>query len=141
MAQSIVFYEKPGCLGNLAQQKLLLGYGFDLLVRNLLETSWDAETLRSFFTQKNIREWFNTSAPSISSGTIRLSGIDEKTALQMMIREPILIRRPLLQYGDCRQAGFEAGDVFDALGLTPDGVQDLDGCQMPAAFESCGEVP
>ena len=41
----ILFYEKPGCTGNLRQKRLLVDAGHTVLARNLLTEPWTAERL------------------------------------------------------------------------------------------------
>jgi hypothetical protein len=53
----IVFFEKPGCIGNARQKKLLASLGHRLRVKDLLRTPWNAEELRSYFGQLPVPEW------------------------------------------------------------------------------------
>jgi nitrogenase-associated protein len=129
MAQ-VIFYEKPGCVGNARQKALLIASGHDLDVRNLLAEPWTAETLRPFFGAKPIPQWFNASAPKIKAGAIDLAALDENAALGLMIAEPILIRRPLIQSGDRREAGFDQAAIDAWLGLRQGGAPVFDGCAM-----------
>lgn len=129
MAQ-VIFYEKPGCVGNARQKALLIASGHQLDVRNLLAEPWTAETLRPFFGAKPIPQWFNASAPKIKAGAIDLAALDEDAALALMIAEPILIRRPLIQSGDRREAGFDQAAIDAWLGLRQGGAKVFDGCAM-----------
>jgi len=116
---TIVFYEKPGCANNARQKRLLLEAGHELTVRNLLETQWTAEELRAFFSERPVSEWFNRAAPRVKSGEIVPDVLDEPTALTLMLEDPLLIRRPLLQVGECREAGFVVQRIHDWIGLAP----------------------
>lgn len=129
MAQ-VIFYEKPGCVGNARQKALLIASGHEIDVRNLLAEPWTRETLRPFFGDKPIPQWFNASAPKIKAGGIDLAALDENAALALMIAEPILIRRPLIQSGDRREAGFDQAAIDSWLGLRRGGAPVLDGCAM-----------
>ena len=135
----IVFYEKPGCIGNRQQQAMLRELGHRLEVRDLLSESWSAACLRAFFGNAPVPEWFNDSAPDIKSGVIDIHALDGDQALELMLGEPLLIRRPLLQFGDIRQAGVTAGPVLDVLGIYPDAGADLQTCPVAAADPSCGQ--
>ncbi len=44
--KTLIFYEKPGCIGNARQKALLEQEGFALDVRSLLATPWTPDTLR-----------------------------------------------------------------------------------------------
>ena len=59
----LVFYEKPGCIGNKQQKAILRRLGVSLEVRDILSENWTAESLRSFFGNKAVPAWFNESAP------------------------------------------------------------------------------
>ena len=130
---TIHFYEKPGCVGNAQQKKLLRSLGHALEVYDLLSTPWTAESLRPFFGDKPVAAWFNTSAPKVKNGEINIHILNEAQALQMMLAEPLLISRPLMQVDEHQQSGFLTGAVFDALDivLNPQNpAENLDGCPM-----------
>ena len=134
----LVFYEKPGCLGNRQQQALLLSLGHRLELRDLLHEHWTAQRLRSFSGERPVAEWFNLSAPRIKSGELAIRELDEAQALSLMLEEPLLVCRPLLELGELRQAGFVPGPVLDALGVTLAPGEDLQSCPMDASEPQCG---
>jgi nitrogenase-associated protein len=114
---TIIFYEKPGCKNNTKQKALLKAAGHIVDDRNLLTTTWTVETLGSFFGDLPVTEWFNVSAPRIKSGEILPTQLDRSTALNLMISDPLLIRRPLLQIGDRREIGFDKQKIAAWIGL------------------------
>lgn len=114
----VIFYEKPGCGGNARQKALLKASGHELEVRDLLSEAWTPETLRLFFGTRPISSWFNPSAPRIKSGEINPDMIGASKALAMMIEDPLLIRRPLIQVGTRRETGFEQDQVDIWIGLS-----------------------
>ncbi|MGO3927725.1 ArsC/Spx/MgsR family protein [Rhodopseudomonas pseudopalustris] len=126
----VVFYEKPGCVGNARQKALLIASGHELEVRNLLSETWTPETLRPFFGSKPIPEWFNASSPKVKAGAIDLAALTENSALAMMIEDPLLIRRPLMQAGDRRESGFDQTLVDAWIGLRPTEAPITDRCAM-----------
>jgi len=105
---SVIFYEKPGCTGNARQKALLREAGHELEVRNLLVHPWTAGALRSFFGGRPVAAWFNLSAPRIKSGEVSPQALDEATALALMLADPLLIRRPLIECDGRRECGFDA---------------------------------
>jgi nitrogenase-associated protein len=133
----LVFYEKPGCVGNAMQQSLLRGQGVRFEVRDLLSQAWSVERLRSYFHGLPVADWFNASAPRVKSGEIAIHALDETAALAMMIQDPILIRRPLLELGELKQSGFVPGPVIDALGIDLDASGNLQDCPMDARSQVC----
>ncbi|MBP0019178.1 MAG: hypothetical protein J7647_16710 [Cyanobacteria bacterium SBLK] len=126
---NIIFYEKPGCINNTKQKALLAAAGHQVEAKSLLTEPWSCDRLRSFFGNRPISEWFNPSAPRIKSGEVVPSQLDETTALALMIEDPLLIRRPLLEVGETREMGFDRDRIQAWLGLTPpDRKEDLENC-------------
>jgi len=113
----VVFWEKPGCQGNEKQKDILIASGHVLEVRNLLTEPWTIETLQLFFGSQPVTEWFNPSNPRIKSGEIVPARVAPQRALTMMVEEPLLIVRPLMQVGEQRLAGFEVQQVHNWIGL------------------------
>jgi nitrogenase-associated protein len=123
----LVFYEKPGCIGNARQKQLLVGLGHRLEVRDLLRTRWSAEELAGYFDGMPVHEWFNPSAPRVRDGLIDIHALDADAALALLLAEPLLIRRPLIDAPQGRCAGFVPGPVLAALGV-PAAAEKLDNC-------------
>lgn len=113
----VIFYEKPGCVGNARQKALLRASGLEVDARNLLTESWSTSGLRPYFGAKPVREWFDASSPRVKSGEIDPETITPQQALVMMIVDPLLIRRPLMRVGDHCEAGFDAEAVNAWIGL------------------------
>ena len=113
----IVFYEKPGCSNNTRQKALLQASGHILDVRDLLATPWTVETLRPFFGDKPVADWFNRAAPKVKEGVVVPERFDEASALAAMLAEPLLIRRPLMECGGQYQVGFDVATVTAWVGL------------------------
>ncbi len=134
----IVFYEKPGCINNTRQKALLEAAGHELDVRNLLSTAWSAENLVEFFQGLAVPQWFNYSAPQIKSGEVRPETLSEKSALQQMCADPLLIRRPLMSCAGQRRAGFDPQTIDAWLGMATAILgQDLESCARQAQHEAC----
>jgi len=132
----LVFWEKPGCKGNLRQKEILIASGHELEVKNLLTEVWTAEKLLLFFGARAVEEWFNPSNPLIKSGEIVPAEVSPKDALQMMISEPLLIVRPLMQTGDERLAGFEVQEVHNWIGLKLETIGERDPKNCPCVVSS-----
>ena len=132
-ASDVLFWEKPGCVGNSQQKLFLISQGCGMQVRDLLKTSWTMEVLTEFFGSKPVAEWFNLSAPMIKSCVLDIHELTAPEALELMVAQPLLIRRPLMQYGELKQSGFESGPVLDSLGITLPMDNDLQSCPMTDA--------
>ena len=137
----IIFWEKPGCAGNARQKALLLASGHTLEVRNLLAEPWEAEQLRSFFPGRPVAEWFNRSSPRIKSGELIPEALNENQALALMLADPLLIRRPLMEADGRREAGFEPERVSAWIGLKETCVPVTDICVRETALARGEFVP
>jgi len=115
---TVIFWEKPGCSGNSRQKEILIASGHELEVRDLLREPWSTQSLAAFFGERPVTEWFNPSNPRIKSGELDPSSLDAATALAMMVAEPLLIVRPLMQVGQERLAGFDVPQVHAWIGLS-----------------------
>lgn len=115
MVKLVVFYEKPFCAANAKQKQILRQSGCTLIERNLLEHGLDKETLRSFMGENRVEEWFNPAAPAIKNGEITPSELDETEAMELLLSNPILIRRPLMIIGTEKLCGFDADKVSEVL--------------------------
>lgn len=114
---TVIFYEKPGCKNNTKQKALLQAAGHTVEAHNLLTTAWTIETLRPFFGDLPVVEWFNYTAPRIKSGEIIPAKLNTEKALNLMINDPLLIRRPLMQVGERREVGFEQDKIASWISL------------------------
>ena len=104
---TILFYEKPGCRNNTRQKAMLELSGHAVQSVNLLEYPWSKEELEEYLGEKAVEECFNPAAPAIKSGEINPLVYTKEEAVLMMIEDPILIKRPLLQIGEHRIQGFD----------------------------------
>lgn len=133
----IVFYEKPGCANNTRQKVLLAAAGHTVWAKNLLVEPWTAERLLTFFDDMPVSEWFNRAAPKVKSGEIVPEQLNAYTAMAMILAEPLLIRRPLIEADGRREVGFDK-EVIDAwlgLSVTLDG--DLERCAKQNQAKPC----
>ena len=138
----ILFYEKPGCGGNARQRAALEAAGHTLERRDLLGTAWTRESLLAFLAPLPVADWFNRSAPRIKSGELQPEGLGAEEALALLLAQPLLIRRPLMQRADdgSRQVGFDHATVDAWVGLaSPAPAVPLDQCV--GAHHSCHTQP
>jgi nitrogenase-associated protein len=135
---TVVFYEKPGCASNTRQKVLLAASGHTVLARSLLTEKWNAQRLRAFFGALPVAEWCNPSAPRIKSGEVRPAALDEAAALDLMLADPLLIRRPLMDVdGQCR-SGFDPEAVDRWIGLAGKLPRaNLEACNKGEAAAAC----
>ncbi len=138
----VIFYSKPGCQGGTKQKVLLTAAGHEVIPYNLLTEPWTVERLRSFFGDRPVSEWFNRSSPKVKSGEVVPEKIDAETALLLMLKEPLLIRRPLLEIGDRREVGFDVEKIDAWIGLKPvdESLQEISENLMKQDLQSCSHA-
>lgn len=116
----IVFFEKPGCINNTKQKAWMRLAGHQVEEHNILTHCWDPDQLKKFFHGKKISDCFNTTAPVIKSGELDYHSVSEDDALVMMIKNPILIKRPLLIVEGQYLQGFDKDYLNSLIGLGPE---------------------
>jgi nitrogenase-associated protein len=136
---TLIFYEKPGCATNARQKRLLRDAGHEVIARDMLCEPWTAQRLQDFFAGLPVADWFNHAAPQLKSGEIDPARIDADAALDMMLGNPLLIRRPLIEANGWHMAGFDTVQIEQRLGLAADGdaPPDLENCSRPEAATPC----
>lgn len=133
---TILFYQKPGCGTNARQIRALEAAGHQVIAKSLLTEPWTAERLLAFFGATPVTSWFNPAAPRIKSGEVKPAEIDAADAIALMLDDPLLIRRPLIDVDGARCAGFDREPVPYLLGGER---SDLEGCTRPEAMPHCAE--
>jgi nitrogenase-associated protein len=147
----VTFYEKPGCQGNLRQKLLLAAAGHIVRARNLKAETWSADRLLAFIGNLEIGEWFNRNAPALKSGDIVPENLGFEEALRLLLDNPLLIRRPLMEVeieverGTRieRRVGFDYAAVDGWIGLNNVALPQGDGeaCTHGAeGHDSCGRA-
>jgi nitrogenase-associated protein len=143
---TVLFYEKPGCINNTKQKVLLAAAGHTVQAKNLLTEKWTAARLRAFFGDLPVVEWFNHTAPRVRDGEIWPYKLSGEQAIALMLKEPLLIRRPLMEVDDQRRVGFDQDAVDRWIGLSSKAKdrEDLETCPRQTGklhAASCSESP
>ncbi|GLI24984.1 hypothetical protein GGQ86_004489 [Xanthobacter flavus] len=133
----VTFWEKPGCGTNARQKLALANAGHTLDVRSLLTEPWTAERLKDFFGATPVASWFNPAAPKVKSGEVKTEAVEAEAAIALMLAEPLLIRRPLVEVEGARCAGFDREPVTSLLGPAAPGARPLEGCSHPGEAHPC----
>ena len=137
----VLFYEKPGCINNSKQKMLLAAAGHTVQAKSLLTEKWTAERLRAFFGDLPVAQWFNLSSPRIYGGEVSPEALDEQEALRLMLADPLLIRRPLMEVDSQRRVGFDPEAVERWIGLSSrTGGEDLETCPRKRT-QACAPAP
>ncbi len=135
----MLFYEKPGCINNKRQKQLLREAGHEVMAKNLLTEHWEISHLLLFFKGHPVADWFNRSAPAVKSGELVPEHLDARQALELMLQNPLLIRRPLMQVGEHYHLGFDLASVQNWAGLGPS--LQVSEQSLAADLETCPRLP
>jgi len=111
----VTFYEKPGCSTNDKQKKSLMEAGCMIIERNLLENGMSKDELYEFLQELPIPQWFNPNAPKIKNRELDTEVMFENEILELFIKEPILINRPLLIINGKKMCGFNQEKIESLL--------------------------
>ena len=142
----IVFWEKPGCMGNARQRALLATGGHEIEARSLPDHKWTREELSPFFDGLAVEDWFNRGARRVKEGEVIPEGLDEEGAYRILLADPILVKRPLLEIAGEKKLGFDLDWIESKLGPLPssDRVnrvrgEDLTCCPGEKTGVKCGD--
>lgn len=93
-------------MGNAKQKKLLDLYNISYMTKNILTHPWDKELLGSFFEGVSKESIYNPFAPQIKNKEIDPKELSKDQLIELMLKDPILIKRPLLIVGKEKICGF-----------------------------------
>ena len=132
----ITYYTKLGCMTSAKQIDLLRQSGHEVEVHDLLAHSWQSEELLAYFGDLPVKLWFNPNSPRVKSGEIDPSAYNNSTtALELLLADHLLIRRPLMASGDTLMCGFDPAVVHAWIGLSsPD-----DALARSTEFQTCSQ--
>ena len=141
----ILFYEKPGCINNTKQKKLLQSAGHNVVAVDLLSHNWTEQALLEFFEALEVEAWFNPNAPDVYNGVVKPKTYTRATALAAMMRNPLLIKRPLIDVNGKKFVGFDHPEINALLPSeatsTPETKvllrENLTDCPKKSANETC----
>lgn len=134
---NFIFYEKTGCSGNAKQKELLQNHNIFFTVKSLLDTKWTFENLSEFFKGLEVIDMFNPFAPQIRNEEINILTIKKDEAIKLMIKEPILIKRPLLDINGVKLCGFNIVQINKLLNVNISTDKKINTC---SSSDSCISV-
>ena len=112
---NFLFFEKSGCGGNARQKELLKKHNITFEVRDLLNTKWSYEDLVGYFDGLEVADMFNSFAPQVRDREIDITKLSKDEAINLMIKNPILIKRPLMQINGAKICGFDIDKINQLL--------------------------
>lgn len=107
-----------------------------MIEKDLLRTRWSKDELMMFFSALPVHEWFNSSAPQVKSGEVNPATCSVEQAVQLMLAEPLLIRRPLMRVDTEVMVGFDQEAVDKWIGLRSKTANDVETCPRRSATDS-----
>ena len=129
----IIYYTKLGCITSTKQVELLRQSGHEVDVRDLLAQPWQPGELLAYFGDLPVKLWFNPHSPRVKSSEIEPSAYDRTAALELLLADHLLIRRPLMASNGTLRCGFDPASVHAWVGLSA-----LDDAMARGAeFQSC----
>lgn len=134
---TVIFYEKPGCINNSKQKKLLREAGHEVDARNLLTESWSKESLIPYLDRAACENWINRSHPDLKSGALKLRITQPDAIIDALCNDPLLIRRPLMQIADNYYQGFDAEMLNRVIGLQQLPQEDIEACPRTHSQQAC----
>lgn len=133
----ITFFKKPGCINGEKQKDILRAAGHRLRCIDILSYSWSCENMLVFVAGKAPVEMMNHSAPAIKKREIIPERLSFAEAVEMMVADPLLIKRPLVEVDGLNIQGFMDPRLAPYLGNW-DGRNDVVTCPNLQAL-SCDE--
>lgn len=123
----IIFFEKPGCINNEKQKKILKQAGNTLQCIDILTYQWTRDELLPFIAGKKPQNIMNTTAPAVKKGEVVPAHLTFSQAVGLMLKDPILIKRPLIKVDDLYIQGFDDPILDPYLGKW-EGSEDVITC-------------
>jgi nitrogenase-associated protein len=107
----IIFFEKTGCKNNTKQKQILEYNGHDVEAIDIINYAWTENELLDFFKDIDPKDWFNLNAPAITNGSVNPTNFDKESALEALLNEHILIKRPLMIISETKLVGFNIDEI------------------------------
>lgn len=117
---TVDFFQHDTCIGNELQRKVLEDAGFELNVYSILDINWKKHHLGLFFKGSPVETWFDYNAVSIKEKRFDPQTVSEQDALEYMLQDRFLIKRPLIHFNGEYCAGFESELVQRMLSHSKD---------------------
>jgi nitrogenase-associated protein len=111
----VVFYARPGAAKTVEQEAALAAAGFDVDARDLTAEHWTSASLRAFFDERPIVEWFDPAEPRVASGEIDPGKLNAQEALVTLALDPRLINGPLVRHNGSCAAGLDTEQLREFM--------------------------
>jgi len=103
----VTFYYKPRCSTCMRALKLLESLGHDLDLRDLDEYPPPRSLLETHIDAKNVKAYLNTRSAAYRDHGLKDDPPTKKGAIELMMRDPNLIKRPITVKGKVAVFGYD----------------------------------
>lgn len=114
--QRVTLYTKSGCSTCQKAKQFLMRQGIHYTERDFFKHPFSEQELRAIIAHKPLDEIFSFRSPSVKALGLAEKQLSTEEMLTHMLREPRLIRRPLLTAGEAVVVGFSESQLAQALG-------------------------
>lgn len=111
--QTITIYHNPRCTKSIQVLELLQGRGIHPVIIDYMKTPLNEEQLKLLKSHFSLEDFLRSNEPVFK--TLGISLDDEKSILQAMLTNPILMQRPIIVYQDKAVIGRPPEKVLELL--------------------------
>lgn len=109
--QKITIYHNPHCSKSRETLEILRSKGFDPIIIEYLKTPLNHDQLTTLRSHFNLKDFVRTNEPIFSE--LELSLTNETHVLHAMLKNPILMQRPIVTYKDKAMIGRPPEQVLE----------------------------
>jgi Spx/MgsR family transcriptional regulator len=109
--KKVLFMHKPGCTTCRKAKKFMERRGFQLYFRDLAKERLSASELEKLIGKRDYTEFLNTRNELYRKENMKEEPPPRKKAIQLMAKEPNLIRRPVVVAGGRVVVGFDEDGI------------------------------
>ncbi|HEY9722764.1 MAG TPA: Spx/MgsR family RNA polymerase-binding regulatory protein [Oscillatoriaceae cyanobacterium] len=113
--QRVTLYTKSGCSSCQKAKQFLMRQGVHFTERDIFKHPFSEKELRAIIAHKPLDEIFSFRSPSVKALGLTDKALTAEEMLSHMLREPRLIRRPLLTAGESVVVGYSEPDLTAVL--------------------------
>jgi len=113
--QRVTLYTKSGCSSCQKAKQFLMRQGVHYTERDFFKHPFSEKELRAIIANKPLDEIFSFRSPSVKALGLSDKPLTTEEMLTHMLREPRLIRRPLLTAGQSVVVGYSENELSTVL--------------------------
>ena len=109
--KKVLFLQKPTCTTCRKAKKFMERRGFQLYFRDLAKERLSAAELEKLIGRRDYTDFLNTRNETFRKKKMKDNPPSRKEAIRMMVKEPNLIRRPVIVAGGRVVVGFDENGI------------------------------